>query len=161
MNWQFHRFESLTTAQLFQVMKLRIDVFVVEQQCPYPELDAHDNHPDTLHLLCVEGDTLAAYARAMPSLESSLADAKGVAKIGRVVVAPSHRGTGLAQALMQRIVDELDTSYPDYEQVLSAQEPITAFYQAFGFVAESEAYLEDGIPHVDMRRGLPSSATHS
>ncbi|MFK8074989.1 MAG: GNAT family N-acetyltransferase [Granulosicoccus sp.] len=160
VNWEFHRFQTLNTDQLFQVMRLRTDVFVVEQQCAYPELDSHDNHPDTIHLL---GSTheLVAYARAMPSSETTDAGAKSVVRIGRVVVAKPHRGTGLANLLMQQMMSKLESDFPQSEQVLSAQEPIIDFYRDLGFVAESDVYLEDGIPHIDMRRCLEASSPHS
>ncbi len=160
VHWEFHHFQSLNTDQLFQLMRLRTDVFVVEQQCAYPELDSHDNHPDTIHLL---GSTeeLVAYARAMPSIEPTDVGAKSVVRIGRVVVAKSHRGTGLAKLLMQQMMSKLESNFPHRDQVLSAQEPIIDFYKDLGFVIESDVYLEDGIPHIDMRRCLEPSSPHS
>ena len=160
LNWEFHHFHSLSTEQLFQLMKLRTDVFVVEQQCAYPELDLHDNHPQTLHLLG-SLEALIAYARAMPLTETTQTEEQSVVRIGRVVVAKSHRGTGVAQSLMHQMISKLEASFPNHDQVLSAQEPIIDFYQALGFVVESDAYLEDGIPHIDMRRSLATPSTHS
>lgn len=160
VHWEFHRFQSLNTDQLFQLMRLRTDVFVVEQQCAYPELDSHDNHPDTIHLLGTTQE-LVAYARAMPSSEPSDTGAISTVRIGRVVVAKSHRGTGLAKLLMQQMMSKLNVEFPNSDQVLSAQEPIIDFYKDLGFVVESDVYLEDGIPHIDMRRCLATSSPHA
>ena len=167
MNWEFHTFQTLDTHRLFELMKLRTDVFVVEQQCAYPELDSFDNQNDTIHLLGFDEQTLTAYARAMPITDtddakiSEITDATDDAhdkrhisavKIGRVVVIESHRGTGLAEQLMKRLMGQLDKTYTGKDHVLSAQVPIMSFYEALGFKTESAPYLEDGIPHIDMRR---------
>ena len=194
MNWEFHTFQTLDTSKLFELMKLRTDVFVVEQQCAYPELDSYDNLATTIHLLAFDQHSLVAYARAMPmgddSSKNDLAgDISGsdmtaeanrgtlaveasrhnvavalsaseveVVRIGRVVVTQSRRGTGLAEQLMNRLINHLEEQYPAKDLILSAQEPIVSFYQALGFAEESDAYLEDGIPHIDMRRtSIPSS----
>lgn len=172
MNWQFHTFDTLDTRALFDLMKLRVDVFVVEQQCAYPELDSHDVDPHTLHLLGYQGSTLAAYARAMPPVSSTLTSPRtsgdtpaknspsGVVKIGRVVVAPSHRGSGVAQTLMDTMISRLSSLYPTCPQCLAAQYAIRRFYQDLGFQSISDTYLEDGIEHIDMQRA-PSIAADS
>jgi len=155
MNWEFHTFHTLDTQRLFELMKLRTDVFVVEQQCAYPELDNFDNQPDTIHLLGFDQQTLAAYARAIPVNDSNDSLGPGnitAVRIGRVVVTQSHRGTGLAEQLMKNMMNKLDKTYPGTDQILSAQEPIVNFYTAMGFSTESASYLEDGIPHIDMRK---------
>ena len=152
MNWEFHTFQTLDTSRLFELMKLRTDVFVVEQQCAYPELDNLDNLPSTIHLLGYESVTLAAYARAMPTANASNERNTTAVRIGRVVVAKPYRGTGLAVKLMNRLMSQLCESHSAADLVLSAQEPIVNFYEELGFTTESEAYLEDGIPHVDMRK---------
>jgi ElaA protein len=159
MNWELHTFQTLDTRRLFEFMKLRTDVFVVEQQCAYPELDSFDNRDDTVHLLGFDQETLAAYARAMPMTDTDDKRNISAVKIGRVVVIKSHRGTGLAEQLMKRLMSQLDKTYPGKDHVLSAQVPIVSLYEALGFKTESAPYLEDGIPHIDMRRssGLTSA----
>jgi ElaA protein len=152
MNWEFHTFQTLDTRRLFELMKLRTNVFVVEQQCAYPELDTFDDLPNTIHLLGFDQNTLTAYARAMPIATTNDTRTIAAVKIGRVVVIKSHRGTGLADQLMKRLMNQLDETYPGKDQTLSAQEPIVTFYEALGFISESDMYLEDGIPHIDMRR---------
>ncbi|MFT4727629.1 MAG: ElaA protein [Granulosicoccus sp.] len=159
MNWEFHTFQTLDTHRLFELMKLRTDVFVVEQQCAYPELDTFDNLPNTIHLLGFDNHTLWAYARAMPIATSSNSNTIAAVKIGRVVVIKSHRGAGLANQLMKRLMKHLDENYPGKDQVLSAQAPIVTFYERLGFTTESDVYLEDGIPHVDMRRNSKAIPT--
>lgn len=159
MTWEFHTFQTLDTRRLFELMKLRTDVFVVEQECAYPELDAYDNLPNTIHLLGFDQHTLTAYARAMPIATVTEAQSTAVVKIGRVVVIKSHRGTGLAAQLMKCLMSHLDDTYPGKDQLLSAQAPLVTFYAALGFNTESDVYLEDGIPHIDMRkRSRPTTA---
>lgn len=162
VKWVFHTFDSLDTATLFNCLKLRVDVFVVEQACAYPELDNHDTAPDTLHLLGFAGTELAAYARAMPGKAHHTSgddtDGKSVT-IGRVVVAPAHRGTGVAQSLMRTLINRLDTDYPHHHQRLAAQEAVACFYDQLGFSRVSEVYLEDGIAHVDMVRRRSTSCS--
>jgi len=155
MNWQFHTFNTLSTRDLFDFMKLRVDVFVVEQACAYPELDNHDISESTLHLLGYDATRLVAYARAITATHHP-GDTEAV-KIGRVVVASSHRGTGVAQALMTTMLNKLNVEYPTCSPYLAAQYAIMDFYQAFGFTPISEVYQEDGIPHIDMHRS-PSTA---
>jgi len=173
LNWRFHRFDSLDTHALFDLMKLRVDVFVVEQACAYPELDAHDKAPNTLHLLGYENEALIAYARAMPPVtqqcclteqpdETGVSGVSGVSggddrpsvQIGRVVVAKEHRGRGLAQSLMQQLIEYVQSNYPQHDQVLAAQTSVQTLYSALGFQPFSDIYLEDGIAHIDMRRSF-------
>lgn len=160
MNWEFHSFQSLDTHRLFALMKLRTDVFIVEQQCAYPELDSFDNQANTIHLLGFDQHTLVAYARAMPITVNKDEHSIASVRIGRVVVSKSHRGTGLADQLMKCIISQVARTYPGKDQVLSAQEPVVRFYAKHGFKQESEAYLEDGIPHVAMRRSKKSAVAH-
>ena len=171
MDWQFRRFDTLDTTNLFALMKLRVDVFVVEQNCAYPELDEHDTGPDTLHLLGLSDKALAAYARAMPGLtpppvvsdalaQLTTAPEDGrMVRIGRVVVAPAFRGKALGQRLMQRMISHLDQEYPEQVQFLGAQVPVRDLYESLGFIPVSGSYLEDGIPHIDMLR-MPPSLSH-
>lgn len=142
--------DALTPRQLHDLLRLRVDIFVVEQACPYPEIDGRDPH--ARHLLvsasCETGETeLAACLRLLRP------DAPGAPlRIGRIVVAPAWRGTGLGDYLMRAALAEARRIAPDHPQALSAQAHLTAFYAAHGFVPVSETYLEDGIPHVDMLR---------
>lgn len=163
-NWQFHRFETLDTHALFELIKLRVDVFVVEQACAYPELDEHDKAYNTLHLLGYENDAVIAYARAMPpaSQHSSVTgtDDEPSVRIGRVVVAKDRRGCGIAQSLMQQLIEQIQSIYPELDQVLAAQTSVQAFYAVLGFIPISDVYMEDGIAHIDMRRRFSPLIIH-
>ncbi|NNG19255.1 GNAT family N-acetyltransferase [Naumannella sp. ID2617S] len=133
---------ALSLAEAYPILQLRVDVFVVEQDCPYPELDGRDLEPDCrwLWVSDAEGAVLACVRL--------LTDAQGVRRIGRVATAPTARGRGLAALLLHRCL-ELTAGA---EVVLDAQSQLVGWYAGFGFTPEGEAYLEDGIPHRVMRR---------
>ncbi|MCE9679913.1 GNAT family N-acetyltransferase [Shewanella sp. AS1] len=147
MNWQDYGFAELTTKQLYQLLKTRVDIFVVEQNCPYPELDGKDCLSDTRHLLATdEQGSVLAYARVLaPGVSYS------DASIGRVLVVEAARNQGLAFELMQRAIAIARRQWPQTAIQIGAQAHLQGFYQGLGFVTESAVYLEDGIPHVDMR----------
>lgn len=128
--------------ELYALLKLRVDVFVVEQNCPYPELDGKDDQ--ALHLMLKRGSEIIAAARIFPPRDDK------PAKIGRVVVSPAHRGERLGGALMREALDACAERFPAAPVFLSAQSHLQRFYGSFGFKPVSEEYLEDGIPHVDM-----------
>ena len=136
---------DLDAVTLYRILKLRTDVFVVEQQCPYPELDGRDLEP-TARQLWIEGDH---YVLATLRL---LRDPDGTARIGRVATAQDARGAGLAAELMTSAMELAGEG----EVVLDAQSYLEGWYARFGFVRAGEEYLEDGIPHVPMRRHLGS-----
>lgn len=138
--------DDLPARDLYALMKLRVDVFVVEQACPYPELDGKD--VAALHLrLLADGELLAAARILKPEGEDK------PVKIGRVVVSPAHRGKRLGDSVMQEAIREAERLYPGRPIALSAQSHLERFYRSLGFLPVSDEYLEDGIPHVDMLRG--------
>ncbi len=148
MLWKSLSFSELSLNELYDLLKLRVDVFVVEQNCPYPELDNKDRHAQTQHLLGVdEQGVIQAYARVL---------APGVsypdASIGRVIVAEAVRGGGVAHTLMQKAIAISNKRWPEHNIQLGGQEHLKGFYQQQGFEPVSEMYLEDGIPHIDMLR---------
>jgi len=135
-------FADLDTTTLYALLKLRSDVFVVEQACPYPELDGRDTEPTTRHLwLAEEPAKPQSYVRI-------LAEPDGSARIGRVCTAASARGRGLSRRLMEAAL----TRTGDRPCVLDAQSYLVDFYRSFGFTVVGPEYIEDGIPHVPMRR---------
>lgn len=139
------RMETLEPAELYDVLKLRVDVFVVEQNCPYPDLDGKDG--EAYHLRLLDGKTLIAYARLFaPETDAS------AARIGRVIVSPGRRGEGLGPVLMAEAIAACKKLYGDVTIEISAQSHLQRFYGSSGFTTISEEYLEDGIPHVEMRR---------
>lgn len=137
------RMDAFSAAELYALLRLRVDIFVVEQACAYPELDGRDEA--ALHLrLLVDGDT-AAYARLWrPQGEPP--------RIGRVLVAPAHRGRRLGEALMREAMNACGEHFPGEPIALSAQSHLERFYRSLGFSPISDEYVEDGIPHIDMLR---------
>ena len=149
VNWHWRSFNQLTNLELYQLLKLRQDVFVLEQQCLYPELDNEDfNH---WHLLGYEGDNLAAYLRLIPPEHHK----SGCVAIGRVVTQHDYRGFGLGYDLIKKAIKFSEKEFPGVVLFLSAQQHLKQFYQGFGFSAISKGYLEDGIPHIDMKKLPP------
>jgi len=135
-------FAELDTLTLYALLKLRVDVFVVEQKCAYPELDGRDTEPQTRHLWTTdEAGAVTGYLRIVTEPD-------GTARIGRVAVAPHARGTGLAGRLMLDALEYLG----DRPCVLDAQTYLSGFYARLGFAVTGPEFLEDGIPHVPMRR---------
>jgi ElaA protein len=138
------RLDEFSAADLYEMLKLRVDVFVVEQHCPYPELDGNDK--DCLHLRLLQDRDLLACARLWrPTPEHH-------PRIGRVAVSPNHRGKRLGDALMREAIAEVEKMYPGEPIEISAQSHLQKFYGSLGFEVISEEYLEDDIPHVDMLR---------
>jgi ElaA protein len=145
--WQWSRFSELTTADLYAVVRIREAVFIVEQNCPYPDSDGRD--PNAWHLLGwlqgPEERTLVAYARIFePGVRYDQAS------IGRVVTAAEVRGTGVGKALMAEALRRLQSLAPGQPVKIAAQRRLEDFYLGFGFRTVSDPYEEDGITHVDM-----------
>ncbi len=136
-------FNELSTLELYQVLALRSEVFVVEQDCAYQDVDGRDQ--EALHLLGYDENKLVAYARIFPP--GSYMDKPCV---GRVVVKDTHRGRALGIQLMKVAIETVDHKYKMTEIALSAQTYLTKFYTDLGFHPEGEEYLEDGIPHILM-----------
>lgn len=138
--------DDLTPARAYDVLRLRVDVFVVEQRCAYPELDGRDLEPTTRHLLATRDGRVVGYLRLLEDGAREGTPAR--ARIGRVCVAQSARSVGLASRLMREAVAAAGAR----EQVLDAQAHLEHWYARFGFAAASDVYSEDGIPHVTMVR---------
>ncbi|MFT5236386.1 MAG: ElaA protein [Shewanella sp.] len=146
MKWSHLTFKQLSLDELYDILKLRVNVFIVEQNCPYPELDDKDRHPETRHLIGRDPQgEIVAYARVL---------APGVSypdsSIGRVLVAEQARGGGSAKSLMNQAIGIANKYWPENNIQLGGQEYLKAFYQRLGFEPVSDVYLEDGIPHLDM-----------
>lgn len=134
-------FAELDTATLYDILRLRVAVFVVEQQCPYPELDGRDSEPETVHAWVEDGRAIVGCLRV-------LQEASGETRIGRVAVAQHTRRQGIAQALVQHALAAVSTPV-----VADVQAHLVGWYARFGFTVDGEEYVEDGIPHVRMRLG--------
>ena len=154
--WQTKTFNELSLDQLYDLLKLRIDVFVVEQCCYYPDLDSEqsqlDRHKDTVHLFGYQGETLVAYLRVLAQGQSY----EDHINIGRVVTAKQARGTGLGHELMSEGLEVCDQYFAKQLIKISAQEHLIKFYQQHGFKQVSAMYLEDDIPHVAMVKSNPN-----
>ncbi|MGG5507597.1 MULTISPECIES: GNAT family N-acetyltransferase [unclassified Myroides] len=145
IHWHTKAFEELTIDELYDIMQLRTNIFVVEQNCPYPELDGKDKN--CLHVFATQGGKVVAYARIVPPGLSY----KEIS-IGRVVVHAAHRKDGLGRILIDLTLEKIEEEFGMQPIQIGAQTYLKKFYGSFGFEPASEEYLEDGIPHVDMIR---------
>ncbi|MGG1629550.1 GNAT family N-acetyltransferase [Rossellomorea sp. NRS-1567] len=143
MNWKLKSFNELSTHELYGILQVRTKVFVVEQECPYLEVDGKDLH--SYHLYKEENGEMVAYARLLPAGVSYKEPS-----IGRVLVKDDYRGKGLASELVKRGLDFILDELGERTVKIQAQEYLREFYGSFGFRAITETYLDDGIPHIDM-----------
>ena len=148
IHWGLKTFQELEVEQLYDLLKLRVDVFVVEQVSAYAELDDYDRHVETRHLSGQdEFGQLIAYARLLPpGLRYSEVN------LGRFVVRKESRGKGIGHRLLDEALKEIEISWPGSAIKISAQDYLQKFYEQYGFVRGADVYLEDGIPHVEMVR---------
>lgn len=143
-NIEFKKFDDLSVHELYQFLKLRQDVFVIEQTCIYPDFDGRD-------YVCIhalqrdEAGELIGYLRILPPGQTF-----DTAAIGRVLVREDARGSGAARTLMTEALSYIRDTLMQRQVKLSAQQYLIGFYESLGFTAISQGYLEDGIPHIDM-----------
>lgn len=145
LRYTIKRFDELTTTELYTLLRLRSEVFVVEQHCPYPDLDGKDQ--ESFHLLYYAGDQLAGYTRLLPAGLSY-----NDVSIGRVLTGTAHRGLGIGKKLMEASIAGCYDKFGTATIRISAQLYLLKFYQSFGFVEEGEPYLEDDILHIEMAK---------
>jgi ElaA protein len=154
VTWAFKAFDALTPTELYALLRLRSEVFVVEQDCVFLDLDNSDQL--ALHLLGWTEEPepqLVACARCFgPGVKYA------EASIGRVVTAPQARGSGVGHVLMREAVRALQGHWGAQPIRIGAQARLQAFYEQHGFVREGEPYIEDGIPHIEMLREPPQEA---
>ena len=147
LHWRFARFEELSRREIHDMFQARVGVFVLEQDCPFQDLDGRD--PDCWHLLGRKDPSgpLLAYCRLVPP---------GVKyaepSIGRVLTTAGGRGSGLGRELMREALDRAEALWPGRTLRIGAQQYLERFYGELGFVRSSQPYDEDGIPHIDMLR---------
>jgi ElaA protein len=139
--WQ--RFEALTAGELYELLRFRQNIFVVEQRSPYPDLDGLD--ANAWHLVARTKRELAGYLRLIPTTGPP-----PTLRIGRVAVSPSLRRCGLGRMLMEKALVFYRNHYPLQPIALGAQLPLVPFYESFGFAAISEPYDDFGVAHVEM-----------
>ena len=146
VNWIFKKFDDLSVTELYAIMQLRNEVFVVEQNCVYQ--DADDKDQKSWHLAGWFGDELVAYTRIIPP---GICYAE--ASIGRVVTLPKYRKTGTGIKLMEESIARTFNLFNGSSIKIGAQVYLTKFYQSFGFIQCSSQYQEDGIAHIEMILG--------
>lgn len=146
--WRCKKFSELTPCELYALLKLRSEVFVVEQNCVYLDIDGKD--PKVYHLMCWEGDELLACTRLLPA---GVSYEEG--SIGRVATAYKIRRFGLGRELMQRSIAGCYQLFGQATIRIGAQLYLKRFYESFNFVQASQVYLEDGIEHIEMLLTTP------
>ena len=145
LQWDIKKFADLSPGELYSILRLRSEVFVVEQHCIYLDMDNRD--PGAWHLTGRLAGELLAYARILPPGLSFPEPS-----VGRVLVSPRHRRTGLGKELMQQSLDHTSRLFGGLPVRIGAQCYLRDFYQSLGFVPDSGIYMEDGIEHVEMIR---------
>ncbi|HEU5164344.1 MAG TPA: GNAT family N-acetyltransferase [Chitinophagaceae bacterium] len=145
IKWTIKKFNELTIDELYSVLQLRNEVFIIEQNCVYKDTDGKDQ--SAWHLMAIEDDKLVAYTRILPP---------GVSyrdpSIGRVVTSSSKRRSGLGRELMKRSIEACEKLFGKISITLGAQLYLQSFYESLGFFVVGEEYLDDGIPHITMSR---------
>ena len=142
--FQHKKFDDLSIQELHALYALRLEVFVVEQDCVYQDIDGKD--PKALHIIGKEGKELVAYARIF---EKGIAYSN-YASIGRIVTSPIYRKKKIGHALVDYCIEQCKNTYPNQNIKISAQAHLENFYNKHGFIAFGKTYLEDGIPHIGM-----------
>ncbi|MEO9209790.1 MAG: GNAT family N-acetyltransferase [Ginsengibacter sp.] len=142
--WKCQPFSELSTLELYKILQLRNEVFVVEQDCPYQDCDGKDL--EAYHLSAWNEDYVLAYTRLLP-IGISYPDA---ASIGRVLTSPIARKQELGKILMQKSIEKIQELFGDIPVKIGAQTYLKKFYESFSFFQIGEGYLEDGIPHISM-----------
>lgn len=146
ISWHLKKFEALSVWELYPILRLRSQVFVVEQDCVYQDLD--DKDYKALHLFATADDKVIAYTRLFKP-----GDYFDRASIGRVVVDENFRKLKLGHELIEKSIEAIETHFNTIEIKISAQLYLKKFYETHGFVQIGEGYLEDGIPHIAMVKG--------
>ena len=143
INWEFKNFSELTLESLYDIMRLRQEVFVLEQNCPY--LDADGKDIDSYHLLGYLNSELVAYLRIVnPGISFD------ELSFGRILTSKKIRGNGVGKLLMEEGIKQSKIIFGNIPNRISAQKYLKKFYNIFGFKETGKEYLEDGIPHIEM-----------
>lgn len=143
MDWSLKTFEQLSTHELYQILKARVDIFVVEQACAYEEIDNFDQQ--SAHLFLRSEDKLVAYVRLVPKQTKF-----NEVSIGRVLVVKEFRGNGYAKAIMEKAINHIINEWKENVIKIQAQHYLINFYASLGFEQVTDVYLDDGLPHIDM-----------
>lgn len=138
--WQIKKFSELSTKELFDILYLRTEIFVVDQNRVYQEVDEHDL--ESVHIYDVVDGKIVAYARVFPQ--------NGNVTFGRVLTDPNYRGQGLGNQLMKQVLQVIHTEFPDKEIEIEAQVQVEDFYKKFNFETHGEPFLFNHTPHLKM-----------
>tara|TARA_B100000780_G_C21046945_1_gene420293 strand:- start:295 stop:735 length:441 start_codon:yes stop_codon:yes gene_type:complete len=145
MKFSIKKFNKLSVLEVYNILQLRSEVFVVEQDCVYQDLDNKDQI--AYHVLGIEDDKIIAYARIFNSGDYFLEPS-----IGRIIVKEDYRKLKYGHQLVSTSIDYIENNFSESKIIISAQTYLTKFYNSLGFVQVGEGYLEDGIPHIQMLR---------
>ena len=146
IDWQIKAFSQLSVGELYDILQARSDVFVVEQNCIYSDIDGVDKSKNCYQLFGYHGDELVGTCRLMaPGLAY-----ENYSAIGRVLIMEDYRGKQLAAPMMRAAIDAVKQYWPEVECKISAQQHLENFYQSLGFQTVTQMYLEDDIPHIGM-----------
>lgn len=143
MNFLIKKFNELTIEELYAILRARCEVFVVEQNCAFQDLDNSDQ--DSYHVFSMENGNITSYLRILKKGASY-----NETSIGRVLVSKDSRGKGIARDILLKSIDFIKDELGEHKIRISAQEYLTEFYKSLGFEIASEMYLEDEIPHIEM-----------
>jgi len=149
MLWELKKFDELTVDELYSILELRSEVFIIEQNCVYQDVDGKDQA--AWHVMGTEDSRLIAYTRILPP-----GAAYDDPSIGRVVTLPLKRRSGLGRQLMNISINECEKIFGKTPITLGAQSYLVHFYESLGFSSIGDEYLEDGIPHIKMTREASS-----
>lgn len=152
ISWKCSFFKDLTASELYAIIKLRNEVFVVEQNCVFQ--DADDKDQKCYHLTGLAGNELAAYARLVPAGVSY-----DYPSIGRIVTSFKYRNTGAGKALLHKAIKQCNLLFGEQTIKIGAQLYLKNFYESFGFKQIRDIYDEDGIPHIEMLRSIQPGVT--
>lgn len=158
LEWRIKKFADLSVQELYDFLQQRVNIFIVDMNTPYSDLDGKDNHPDTYHVMGYDNERLVAYSRIMPPklgypvdvLPLLNSDANDVC-IGRVIVAEDYRGKNIGNHLMQVSFDATRKIYSNDSIFISAQTHLRDYYGKFGFDVVTDRYLEDGCTMLGLR----------
>ncbi|MBX4271515.1 GNAT family N-acetyltransferase [Clostridium estertheticum] len=143
MNWELKKFEELKVEEIYKILEIRNQVFIVEQQCAYQDCDGKDEN--AYHLYLQDNGKIIAYLRILK---------KGVSfdeiSIGRVLVHENYRGKGISREMMLKAINFIELNLNEEEIKIQAQSYLVNFYRSLGFKETSNEYLEDNIPHINM-----------
>lgn len=143
MNWELKKFKELKVEEIYKILELRNEVFIVEQKCAYQDCDGKDEN--AYHLYLQDNGKIIAYLRILK---------KGVSfdeiSIGRVLVNKNYRGKGISREMMLKAISFIELNLNEKEIKIQAQSYLVNFYKSLGFKETSNEYLEDNIPHIDM-----------